>query len=54
MSSPIAAPQRYDTSRITDVYSHYVVRRPDHPKEAAIRTWRDWLRSEVRRRTPRR
>jgi DNA-binding transcriptional LysR family regulator len=40
--------------RVTDVYAHYVVWRPGHPHEAAIRTWLDWLRSEVRRRTPRR
>ncbi|AOK05532.1 LysR family transcriptional regulator [Burkholderia sp. AU28942] len=45
---------RVSTVRITDVYAHYVVWRPDHPREAAIRTWLDWLRSEVRRRTPRR
>ncbi|MEK7922930.1 LysR substrate-binding domain-containing protein, partial [Burkholderia contaminans] len=45
---------RVSTVRITDVYAHYVVWRPDHPYEAAIRTWLDWLRSEVRRRTPRR
>lgn len=45
---------RVSTIRVTDVYAHYVVWRPGHPKEAAIRTWLDWLRSEVRRRTPRR
>ncbi|EGD02673.1 LysR family transcriptional regulator, partial [Burkholderia sp. TJI49] len=45
---------RVSTVRVTDVYAHYVVWRPDHPHEAAIRTWLDWLRSEVRRRTPRR
>ncbi|MDN7430709.1 LysR substrate-binding domain-containing protein [Burkholderia sp. AU45388] len=45
---------RVSTVRIADVYAHYVVWRPDHPHEAAIRAWLDWLRSEVRRRTPRR
>ncbi|WP_455726982.1 LysR substrate-binding domain-containing protein, partial [Burkholderia stabilis] len=45
---------RVSTVRVTDVYAHYVVWRPGHPHEAAIRTWLDWLRSEVRRRTPRR
>ncbi|RQU91854.1 LysR family transcriptional regulator [Burkholderia cenocepacia] len=45
---------RVSTVRIADVYAHYVVWRPDHPQEAAIRTWLDWLRGEVRRRTPRR
>ncbi len=45
---------RVSTVRVTDVYAHYVVWRPDHPHAAAIRTWLDWLRSEVRRRTPRR
>ncbi|PFH27996.1 LysR substrate-binding domain-containing protein [Burkholderia sp. JKS000303] len=45
---------RVSTVRVTDVYAHYVVWRPDHPHDAAIRTWLDWLRSEVRRRTPRR
>lgn len=45
---------RVSTIRVTDVYAHYVVWRPGHPHEAAIRTWLDWLRGEVRRRTPRR
>ncbi|MBN3829746.1 LysR family transcriptional regulator, partial [Burkholderia sp. Ac-20384] len=45
---------RVSTVRVTDVYAHYVVWRPGHRHEAAIRTWLDWLRSEVRRRTPRR
>ncbi len=44
---------RVSSVRVTDVYAHYVVWRPGHPHESAIRTWLDWLRSEVRRRTPR-
>ncbi|KVE97002.1 LysR substrate-binding domain-containing protein [Burkholderia vietnamiensis] len=45
---------RVSTVHVTDVYAHYVVWRAGHPHEAAIRTWLDWLRSEVRRKTPRR
>ncbi|WP_323119675.1 LysR substrate-binding domain-containing protein [Burkholderia alba] len=39
---------------IVDVYAHYVVWRDGHPKHAAIHAWLDWLRGEVRRKTPRR
>ncbi|WP_082716249.1 MULTISPECIES: LysR substrate-binding domain-containing protein [Burkholderia] len=45
---------RVSKASIADVYAHYLVWRPGHPKERAIAAWLDWLRDEVRRKTPRR
>ncbi|WP_420992321.1 LysR substrate-binding domain-containing protein [Cupriavidus sp. 30B13] len=52
----LAAGELVRVSRVSiaDVYAHYVVWRPGHPKEKAIEAWLGWLRGEVRRKTPRR